>query len=374
MTRKQQFNRMFVQGADGGAIGVVRGSLGTLGLPTLEERVGLFLRAVHGERHFTNEERADTRERILAAMAAGILTKSEAEFPKNARVYRPVIGANPPETEGIPAALTSSSQHRSSDNLDRPSVGIILDRLADLKLEQSAAAHRYNKACSMLPTVDFAFLPAQVRAARERALATSQPSDLRQNRRLVHRGHFIGVAAIAVVIFICGALRGSWLGQNPNSIVASSPPPAEPKGTSLAAVQPRPVEEPVKRGRELVAAGNISAARLVLRQAAEAGNASAALELGATYDPIYLPRPSVSTAVGSDVPRDSEAVGAVSSELSSAYIATARAWYEKAKELGATEAQERLERLGVVEARGWEGSHVSILFQRAGRRWRAQRR
>ena len=35
-------------------------------------------------------------------------------------------------------------------------------------------------------------------------------------------------------------------------------------------------------------AGDIPNARLVLQQAAEAGNAAAALELGATYDPIEL--------------------------------------------------------------------------------------
>ena len=358
MATKQQFNRVFVQEADGAPKGVVRGSLARLGFPTLEERVGLFLKAVHGERNFTNEERADTRERILAAMAASILAKSEAEFPKNARVRRPLIGAKPLETGAIRAALASSSQRRSSDNADTPSVRIILDELADL--EQLTAAHRSNEAGSM---------PAQV---REGALATSQLSDRRQNWRF-HRGTFIGVGAIAAVIFIYVALGGSWFGENLNSTITSSPQ-AESRGTSLAAGQPRPAEELVKRGRELVVAGNMLAARLVLRQAAEAGNASAALELGATYDPIYLARPSVTIAGGGGVPRESQTVGVVSSELSSAYIATARASYEKAKELGATEAQERLERLDVVEAKGWEGGRFSVLFQRAGRRWRAQRR
>ena len=367
MATKQQFNRVFVQEADGAPKGVVRGSLARLGFPTLEERVGLFLKAVHGKRNFTNEERADTRERILAAMAASILAKSEAEFPKNARVRRPLIGAKPLETGAIRAALASSSQRRSGDNADTPSVRIILDELADL--EQLTAAHRSNEAGSMLTKADFAFLPAQV---REGALATSQLSDRRQNWRF-HRGTFIGVAAIAAVIFVYVALGGSWFGENLNSTITSSPQ-AESRGTSLAAGQPRPAEELVKRGRELVVAGNMSAARLVLRQAAEAGNASAALELGATYDPIYLARPSVTVAGGGGVPRESQTVGVVSSELSSAYIATARAWYEKAKELGATEALERLERLDVVEAKGWEGGRFSVLFQRAGRRWRAQRR
>ena len=44
----------------------------------------------------------------------------------------------------------------------------------------------------------------------------------------------------------------------------------------------------VAGGRQLMVAGDIPNARLVLQQAAEADNATAALELGATYDPTFL--------------------------------------------------------------------------------------
>jgi hypothetical protein len=403
MTTKRQSNRLFDQ-AHEGAAEAARGPLVTPGLPTLEERVGLFLRAVHGERNFTRKERADARERILDVMAADILTKSEAEFSKDARVDRPLIGAKPLRIEGIfPASLPH--QHRSGGDDGTPLVGIALDELAALDLEPLAAAHHSNKLESMTTKVEFALPSAHIPAAREGALAAPRLLNLGQNWQLVHRGLFIGVAAIAavMVVFICGALRGSWLSENLNLTTASSPragshvaegaPPIEFKaqsgsqalvqsegptaGGSFAAAQiglDAPVEELVKRGRELVVAGNIPAARLMLRQAAEAGSASAALELGATYDPIYLARPSVTTAGGGGVPRESRTIRAVSNELSSADIAKAQAWYQKAKELGATEAQERLERLGLVEARGWDGSRVGNLFQREGRRWRAQRR
>ena len=44
----------------------------------------------------------------------------------------------------------------------------------------------------------------------------------------------------------------------------------------------------LRRGSELIAAGDISVARLVLKRAAEEGDASATCELGATYDPFVI--------------------------------------------------------------------------------------
>jgi TPR repeat protein len=81
----------------------------------------------------------------------------------------------------------------------------------------------------------------------------------------------------------------------------------------------------LKRGRELVAAGDIPAARSVLKLAAEAGVASAALELGATYDPTVLEEHAGTTITPE--------------------VAMARAWYLTASELGSVEASKRLERL-----------------------------
>jgi len=74
-------------------------------------------------------------------------------------------------------------------------------------------------------------------------------------------------------------------------------------------------------------AGDIPNARLALQPLAEiAGNAAAALELGATYDPTFL-QPAM-TDMGD--------------------VRMARLWYEKAKDLGSTEAAVRLERLRSV--------------------------
>jgi hypothetical protein len=80
------------------------------------------------------------------------------------------------------------------------------------------------------------------------------------------------------------------------------------------------------RGDSLLAQGNIGAARLFYVKAFDSGSAEAALAVGATYDSAELARLGVQ-GMGGDP-------------------AQARGWYEKALQLGAMEAKERLSRLG----------------------------
>ena len=81
----------------------------------------------------------------------------------------------------------------------------------------------------------------------------------------------------------------------------------------------------LKRADALIASGDLAAARLVLRRAAEAGDARAAMMLGGTYDPTVLEKLGVRGVVPD--------------------FAVARGWYEKAKRLGATEATPQLDLL-----------------------------
>jgi hypothetical protein len=83
----------------------------------------------------------------------------------------------------------------------------------------------------------------------------------------------------------------------------------------------------VQKGDENLRAGHITAARLFYQRAAEIGWGPGALALAATYDPNELSRWKVVGGVQADV-------------------ATARKWYEKARDLGASEAADRLRRLG----------------------------
>jgi hypothetical protein len=115
---------------------------------------------------------------------------------------------------------------------------------------------------------------------------------------------------------------------------AAAPQPAAASQAVAAVhalVQPSPqidrdeIAVLVKRGREFVATGDLAAARLMLRRAAEASDADAALALAATYDPAVL--------------RELRVYGFA------ADVGAARMWYEKAKELGSPEARRRLEML-----------------------------
>ena len=81
----------------------------------------------------------------------------------------------------------------------------------------------------------------------------------------------------------------------------------------------------LKRGQELFETGDLASARLLLRRAAETGDARAALILAATYDPNVL--------------RELGVYGATPD------VAMAQTWYEKAREFGSREAPRRLELL-----------------------------
>jgi hypothetical protein len=81
----------------------------------------------------------------------------------------------------------------------------------------------------------------------------------------------------------------------------------------------------MQRGRDFLGAGDISAARVAFSRLADAGVADAALTLAATYDPSYLASHHVMGVQGDR--------------------ATARTLYQRAKELGSTEAAQILARM-----------------------------
>jgi TPR repeat protein len=114
------------------------------------------------------------------------------------------------------------------------------------------------------------------------------------------------------------------------NVERAAPPPQVAERTPQPAPQtrtldPAEVDVLVKQGQQFVAAGDFVTARLVFQRAAEAGNAAAALALGASYDPVVLSRLGV-RGVDADVGK-------------------ARAWYQKAKEFGAPDADRRLSTL-----------------------------
>jgi hypothetical protein len=112
----------------------------------------------------------------------------------------------------------------------------------------------------------------------------------------------------------------------PVTVAAAAPPPTSvpsPQAETVRNLDPREVAALVKRGQDLLAAGDVQSARLLLLRSAEARDARAALLVGTTYDPVLLRQ------IGADGPM--------------ADAAQARLWYQRAKEWGDPDAQRKLD-------------------------------
>jgi hypothetical protein len=110
----------------------------------------------------------------------------------------------------------------------------------------------------------------------------------------------------------------------PPTAVAAVPPPRSHTAAALAREE---VVALMKRGRTLLAAGDIPSARLILTRLAETGEAEASLLLAGTFDPAELARLHV--------------IGAEPN------VALARAWYTKAADQGSPEGSRRLQQLAL---------------------------
>jgi hypothetical protein len=116
---------------------------------------------------------------------------------------------------------------------------------------------------------------------------------------------------------------------------AEEPAPAPAAARPVVAAPQQPQLDPeeinrlIRRGTQLLQTGDIAPARLMLQRAAQAGSGHAALTLGGTYDPEVL--------------REMGVLGFAANP------AKAREWYQKAMELGASEASRRLDRLAQAQ-------------------------
>jgi hypothetical protein len=98
---------------------------------------------------------------------------------------------------------------------------------------------------------------------------------------------------------------------------------APPSSKAIRVLDPEEIELLMKQGEQFIAAGDVVTARIVFQRAAEAGNANAAMALGATYDPTVLAKLGV-VGMGAEVEK-------------------ARSWYQKAEDLGSPDARGRLD-------------------------------
>ncbi len=135
------------------------------------------------------------------------------------------------------------------------------------------------------------------------------------------------------------AFQLKWIAKQTNPAPPRTPGAASvlaTAGDQIGVAAPRPAAgEPIdpseadflmQQGRQALSGGDISAARVVFRRLADAGIAEAALAFAETYDPIYLAKHNVIGLLGDR--------------------ATAKDLYERARQVGSTEADRMLAQLG----------------------------
>lgn len=166
----------------------------------------------------------------------------------------------------------------------------------------------------------------------------------------------VGLSGKSEITVALVTVDGTVVSETKTALVIAStaliaPGDAEPKSKNVASLgpspstaraepearkkpsQPPPLTEEqqralpfINRGNEQLGQGNVAAARLFFQRAAEAGLAQGALALAATYDPVELER------IGARFVQPDQQM--------------ARKWYERARQLGAPEAEEKLKQLG----------------------------
>jgi hypothetical protein len=310
---------------------------GQLPVPGLADRARLFLRAVQGERDFTRSEHADAEDVILQAMAADIASRSEHDGteeswvdPRDARTeagarfapvamsvrfedYESSLAKIDESLPPLPSALDWQEPQLSSDHLRYE---------AQARATQMARAAHYEPRTSA--TVAAAM---RVRPVRDSGpLPSSRATKHNSRRRNVVWGTALSLSAgLCVLIglmlypvqnvtrsdlrtarseptFEAAAPIAPQLNRVGSSDITNpvvSPPvgaPSQVFGATSPVYDVAPAAPKaelsktgfVEQARAVIASGNIEASRAVLSNLVDGGNASAAVIIGATYDPNML--------------------------------------------------------------------------------------
>jgi hypothetical protein len=145
-------------------------------------------------------------------------------------------------------------------------------------------------------------------------------------------GSVLAEAKSSVIVAATPPLADTTAKSAPVSVPKANAPAqklleqVERPGTSLTAEERERAQHLVRKGHEQLSAGGIAQARLLYERAADAGFAPGAMAMAATFDAAELDRLGLAA-----LKPDREA---------------ARRWYERARQLGAADAEQRLRRLG----------------------------
>jgi hypothetical protein len=141
-----------------------------------------------------------------------------------------------------------------------------------------------------------------------------------------------GLAGRSEIVIQLVGVDGTILAEASTSFEVAAPAIMAPAGRqplhpapSLSPEEKERAKSLVTQGERYLSMGNFPVARQFFARAADLGYAQAALKLAATFDPIELAQLKVRGVVPD--------------------LEEARKWYERARELGAAEATERLAKL-----------------------------
>jgi hypothetical protein len=237
------------------------------------------------------------------------------------RVREPDIGVVGTTVVAWPRMLTSGAVDLANRNHDET-----------VRLRGHAVEEPPPPAPPFEPPTEPTPMP-ELRAEREPAPVEDQGSG---------RTRWMVAALIVLLLAAAGYFAyTNYIDKHDEVVASASPgsPPAAAPGTSRRSVRevvaeylatnPAP-DAMLARGKELAQAGEVNAAFLVWRRAAETGNVPAQVELAAFYDPLVTP------------PRGGFTPDA----------ARAADWYERAALAGNAEAQRRF---GLLLAKGGAG-------------------
>ena len=210
-------------------------------------------------------------------------------------------------------------------------------------------------------TVTIDRMPAGARLTVGRRMSSSEwrvPAQEISDASVIPPADFVGVMNLTAELdgsdgaaLVSSVVRLTWTSARPGDPVggasasASSPAPSTPQQQPqqqqpvaspappvvaraeppVREINPNEVADFVRRAQELLATGDLQAARLLLLRAAQAHDARAALLLAKSFDPIVSKR-----------------IGMADAEPD---LAQARNWYQKAEEWGASEARRELDAL-----------------------------
>jgi TPR repeat protein len=238
---------------------------------------------------------------ITVPAAISAEAASQAAFPIRVTPVDAVPRNSFVRVRGLPptAALTEGY------SIAPGSWAVSLAALPELKIMLPAGTAGRSEILVTLVAIDGSVL------AEAKAMLAVSPAGQKSERSLVARD--AGPPAAATIL---RAGEGT----------ERSAQPSQPAAQSMAPQDRERALRLVKKGDEQLAEGNVAAARLFYERAADAGLAQGAMALAGTYDAEELARLGVR-----GIPPDPK---------------EARRWYERAQQLGASDAQEHLRRVG----------------------------